>query len=153
VEVGLGVLHVEVTALNGTPVTVAEKGSVSAVPMEKLDGVIVIVRPETSVTVADAVVVVFCTVATTVIVVLGGIVAGAVYRPVESTVPTVEFPPVTLFTDQVTAFEDPVTVAVNWLPLLSKTVAAVGVTVTETPAFALWHPVAAAAAISAKQSH
>lgn len=44
-----------------------------------------------------------------------GIVAGAVYMPELDMVPTVEFPPVTPFTDQVTAvFVEFETVAVNW---------------------------------------
>ena len=77
-ELGLAELHVEVTALKGTPVTVAKNGSVSPVPMVNVDGVTVTERPETSVTVADAVAVVFCTAAPTVIVVLGGMEAGAV---------------------------------------------------------------------------
>ena len=43
-----------------------------------------------------------------------GAVAGAVYRPEPEIVPTVELPPVTAFTSQVTAvFDEPVTDAVN----------------------------------------
>jgi hypothetical protein len=46
--------------------------------MVNVDGVTVTERPEISVTVADAVAVVFCTAAPTVIVVLGGMEVGAV---------------------------------------------------------------------------
>lgn len=43
-------------------------------------------------------------------------VAGAVYRPVEPTVPTVELPPAVPSTAHVTAvLLEPVTVAVNWV--------------------------------------
>ena len=77
-EFGLAELHVEVTALKGTPATVAKNGSVSPVPMVNVDGVTVTERPEISVTVADAVAEVFCTAAPTVIVVLGGMDDGAV---------------------------------------------------------------------------
>src|SRR5579864_2325321 len=68
-------------------------------------------------------------------------------------VPTVVFPPFTLFTDQVTLLVEPVTVEVNCVMLLSKTVAAVGETVTETPAAALWQPAATALAASTKHIH
>jgi hypothetical protein len=43
-----------------------------------------------------------------------GTLVGAVYRPVESIVPFVVFPPATPFTNQLTVvFDEPVTVAVN----------------------------------------
>jgi hypothetical protein len=43
-----------------------------------------------------------------------GRVAGALYKPLEEIVPTVEFPPAMLFTFQITAaFDVPVTAAVN----------------------------------------
>jgi hypothetical protein len=77
-ETGLGVLHVGVTALNGTPVTVAENGRVSPVPIVNDEGLTDTATPETSVTVAEAVALVFCTAAATVMVVFGGIAAGAV---------------------------------------------------------------------------
>jgi hypothetical protein len=62
-----------------------------------------------------------------------GTEAGAVYNPALDTVPTVEFPPVTPFTLQVTAvFEEPVTVAVNCRVAEAVTETAGGATVTVT---------------------
>src|SRR5665213_3018 len=152
-EFGLAELHVAVTALKGTPVTLSENDSVSPVPIENDDGLTVTVTPEVSVTVADAVMVVFGTVATTVMVVFGGIAAGAVYKPVVSIVPTVEFPPPTPLTVHVTLLVEPVTAAVNCVPLFSITVAVVGEMVTETPVFALWQPVVAALTASTNIIH
>jgi hypothetical protein len=69
----------------------------------------------TMVTVAEADFEVSAWLVAVIVTVLGeGTTAGAVYRPEVVIVPTVEFPPTTLFTDQVTAvFDVPVTVAVN----------------------------------------
>jgi hypothetical protein len=68
-----------------------------------------------TVTLADAdFVMSACDTAVTVTVAGLGTAEGAVYSPEEVIVPTVEFPPVTPFTCQVTAvLEVPVTVAVN----------------------------------------
>src|SRR5690242_11632296 len=58
---------------------------------------------------------------------------GAVYRPVVEIVPSVPFPPVIPFTCQVTRVSAVFwTVAVNWAVRRTRTVAAVGDTVTET---------------------
>jgi hypothetical protein len=74
-----------------------------------------------------------CDTAVTVTVLGFGTFAGAVYSPLEEIVPTVEFPPVTLFTSQVTAvFDVPVTVAVNCCVPFAATVAGEGETVTVT---------------------
>src|SRR6185312_13616944 len=57
--------------------------------------------------------------------------SGAVYRPVASTVPKVEFPPATPFTVQFTAvLLLPVTVALNCCVAPAASVAAVGLIVT-----------------------
>ena len=64
-----------------------------------------------------------------------GRAAGALYKPFEEIVPTVEFPPVMLFTSQVTAvFDVPVTVAVNCCAPFAATVAGEGETLTLTMA-------------------
>jgi hypothetical protein len=71
--------------------------------------------------------------ASTVTVLAPGIVAGAVYTPVELTVPVADAPPVTPFTCQVTlALEFPVTVAVNGCESPARTVAEFGETLTVT---------------------
>src|ERR1017187_1208902 len=70
---------------------------------------------------------------------------GAVYRPCVEIVPTVEFPPVTLLTVQVTfVLELPVTTAVNCCVAPNATVAVVGLSVTATVEVVL-HPVCATA--------
>jgi hypothetical protein len=62
----------------------------------------------------------------------GGI-AGAVYRPLASIVPSVALPPATSFTDQVTPwFALPVTVAVNGCVCVTWSVCVEGLTVTTT---------------------
>jgi hypothetical protein len=62
-----------------------------------------------------------------------GIVTGAVYAPNAVIVPTVEFPPATLFTSQDTlVFVLPVTVAWKVCGVPAGTIAAVGVTATVT---------------------
>ena len=64
-----------------------------------------------------------------------GRLAGAVYLPVESTVPNVEEPPVMEFTDQVTAvFEVPVTEALNVKLEPARMFAVAGETETEIEA-------------------
>jgi hypothetical protein len=64
-----------------------------------------------------------------------GTEAGAVYSPVALIVPTVEFPPVTLFTCHVTAvFEVFATAAVNCVVRPACTLTVFGLTVTDTPA-------------------
>jgi hypothetical protein len=62
-----------------------------------------------------------------------GTAAGAIYMPVAEIVPTVELPPVTPLTCQVTAvFDELATVAVKaWEPLPAVTAAVPGVTETE----------------------
>ena len=67
--------------------------------------------------------------------------------------PTVEFPPFTVFTDQVTVAVEFETAALNCTALLSKTVAADGVMVTETAAVDVWQPAAATLAHSTRQTH
>src|SRR6266850_1149867 len=60
-----------------------------------------------------------------------GRLAGAVYMPLASTVPRVEFPPVTLLTDHATAvLAVPVTVAENCCFALARICAVVGATFT-----------------------
>jgi hypothetical protein len=61
-----------------------------------------------------------------------GTVAGAVKRPLLLIVPTVVFPPATLFTSQTTELLEPVTVGSNCAVLLINTVAVVGVIVNPT---------------------
>jgi hypothetical protein len=60
-----------------------------------------------------------------------GRVNGALYFPVASMVPTVEFPVITPLTDQLTVWSIfPVTVAENWVLSPARSVAVGGVTVT-----------------------
>lgn len=62
-----------------------------------------------------------------------GIAAGAVYKPPAEIVPTVEFPPVTPFTAQVTAvFAEPETAALNCLVVVTGTPTLDGATLTVT---------------------
>ena len=73
--------------------------------------------------------------AVTVTVAGDGIAAGAVYSPALDIVPTVEFPPATPLTCQVTAVLDPAlaTMALNcWVPVAASTTTAPGSTDTAT---------------------
>ena len=86
-----------------------------------------------------------CEMAFTVTVAGLGTVVGAVYNPAVEIVPVVVFPPVTLFTCQVTAvLEDPVTVAVNCCVAVVCTEADVGDTETLTATAAVTVTVAEA---------
>jgi hypothetical protein len=88
----------------------------------------------TTVTAAEAVWLGSTTLAAFTVTVLGeGGMAGAVYRPLASIVPSVALPPATSFTDQVTPwFVLPVTVAVNGCVCVTWSVCVEGLTVTTT---------------------
>ena len=102
-----------VTAVFVEPVTVAVNCCVAPVCTDAEVGAMVIPTVVT-VTVADADFVVSACETAVTVTVPEGAVAGAVYKPEVEIVPTVVFPPVVLFTCQVTAvFVEPVTVAVN----------------------------------------
>ena len=115
--------------------------------------------PESKVSVVEVVALVPVTDAVIVIVVAAGTVEGEMYSPFASTVPTVAFPlgvvevaAVKLFTDQLTVFVEPATVAVNCSELFTNTVGVVGEMVTVT-AVLLPHPAATAPASAARHSH
>ena len=93
----------QVTAWLVEPVTVAENWNVSPVPINAVVGVTVTVMPDSIVTVAVAVALVeACEIAVMVTALGFGTVGGAMYRPVESIVPIVAFPPVIPLTSHVT---------------------------------------------------
>lgn len=119
-------LHALVTALTGTPLTEATNGKLSFVPTVNDEGATVTCTPDAIVRVAVAVTLVPETVPVTVTVEGLGTEAGAVYRPAELMVPTVVFPPLTLFTDQRTLAVEPVTLDTNCAVLLISTVPVVG---------------------------
>ena len=127
-------LTCQVTAVLGTPFTVAENCCV--VKIATLIGfgvtvtatcwaIVTVAEPESAAFAAD----------TAVTVAVGGlgIVPGAVYKPFVLIVPMVVLPPVVPLTCQVTAvFVVPVTVAMNCLVVPGLTVAEAGMIVTET---------------------
>jgi len=84
-----------------------------------------------TVTVAEALRLVSAVLVAFTVTVLGeGGMAGAVYRPLTSIVPTVALPPAMLFTDQVTEFAPPVMVEVNCCVPPVSTPAEAGETLT-----------------------
>jgi hypothetical protein len=130
----------QLTAAFVVPVTVAVKESVSPVPIVALAGKTWTRTPESIVTVALAVTAALAAaIATTETVGGFGNAAGAVYKPVELTVPSVELPPGTgvpdpWLTAQFTVMFEmvPVTVAVNCSLPFRTTVAEVGAMVIPT---------------------
>lgn len=106
-------LQVLVTALTGTPVTLATNGKLSPVPTVNDAGATETCTPDTILTVAVVLSFVPPTMAVTVTVAGLGTVAGAVYKPLLLIVPTVVFPPDTELTSQTTALVEPVTAGTN----------------------------------------
>jgi hypothetical protein len=130
---------VQVTALLLLPVTETVGVNCWVAPAAKvaLVGLIVMVTAgAVRVTVATATIVVSAwEVAVTATVVVVGNTFGAVYKPVELTVPMIASPPFSPFTFHVTAvFVEPVTVVVNCWVAPPATLAVVGVMVMATPA-------------------
>ena len=115
-------------------VTVAVNCCVEEVTTAAVFGLTVTETPAVTVTVAVSDFVLSATeIAFTVTGFDAGTVAGAVYKPVALIVPTVEFPPVTLFTCDVTAvLEVFATVVVNCFVKPACTLAVFGLIVTET---------------------
>ena len=128
----------QVTAVFDVPVTVEVNCCVCPVCTEADEGEIEIAIPAepVMVTAADAILLESAALTAAMVTVAGdGAVDGAVYTPEPEIVPTVEFPPVTPFTDQATAVLDvPVTEAVNCCVCPVCTEADAGETDTETVA-------------------